>query len=305
VTGVLDGFATIGILIALGVLLAQLGIIDAAGRRTLSTLAFYVASPALLVTVLQDTDVSAIFSTGLVAMVVAVLVSSAIFGVVALLRREELGAAVVGTLCSAYANAGNLGLPIAAYALGDPASVAPLLLLQLLFLQPLALTLLDVATSPTRLPVGRILARPVTNPITVGSLLGLVLSLTGVRLPHAIGDPLDLVAGMAVPCMLLAYGVSLRLGPLPGRGVPPAELGLVVGLKMVVQPLVAYAVGRLLGLDDQMLLTVTVLAALPTAQNVYVIASRYERAALLARDSIFISTILSVPVILVAAVLLA
>jgi malonate transporter len=305
VTGVLDGFATIGILIALGILIAQLGLVDAAGQRTLTTLSFYVASPALLVTVLQDTDVGAIFSAGLVAMVLPGVVSAVIFGAVAVLRREELGASVIGTLCASYGNTGNLGLPIAAYALGDPASVAPLLLAQLLFLQPVALTLLDVATSPTRLSVGRILARPVTNPITVGSLLGVALSLTGIRLPHAIGDPLDLVASMAVPCMLLAYGVSLRLGPLPGRGVPPGELGLVVGLKMVVQPLAGYVMGRLLGLDDHMLLTVTVLAALPTAQNVYVIATRYERAAVLARDSIFISTILSVPVILVAAVLLA
>ncbi len=61
---------------------------------------------------------------------------------------------------------------------------------------------------------------------------------------------------------------------------------------MVVQPLAAYVVGRFaLGLDaEQALLAVTVLSALPTAQNVFVIASRYERGVLLARDSIFVST---------------
>ena len=49
----------------------------------------------------------------------------------------------------------------------------------------------------------------------------------------------------------------------------------------------------------------TVLSALPTAQNVFVIASRYDRATLLARDAIFVSTLASVPVVLLVTALLA
>ena len=50
--GVLAGFATIGIIIGLGFLLAQLRILDATAQGVLTRIAFYVASPALLVTVL-------------------------------------------------------------------------------------------------------------------------------------------------------------------------------------------------------------------------------------------------------------
>ncbi|MEV7429441.1 AEC family transporter [Nocardioides sp. NPDC092400] len=304
--GVFAGYATIASLIALGVLLAHLRVIDAAGQRTLSTLAFYVASPALLVTVLEDSDLGALFSGALVATTGAVLLTGLAYVALAALRRRPLGATVVGALCAAYVNAGNLGLPIAAYVLGDPALVAPTLLLQLLVLQPLALTLLDVDRSETRLSVRRILARPVTNPITVGSALGLGFALTGQQLPAAVHDPLALVGGMAVPSMLLAYGISLRLGPLPGRGVPPVELAGVVGLKLVLQPVLAYVLGRYaLDLSSAELLAVTVLAALPTAQNVFVIASRYEREPILARDAIFVSTLLSVPAVVLITALVA
>lgn len=304
--GVFAGFATIGIIIGLGILLAQLKVIDAAGQRTLSALAFYVASPALLVTVLEDSDLGAVFSGNLIATVAAVLVAGLTYLVVAVLRGQDLGGAVVGTLCSAYVNAGNLGLPIAAYVLGDPALVAPVLLLQLLVLQPLALTLLDVANSEHRLSARAIVSRPLTNPITIGSAIGLGFAITGLELPAAVHDPLALVGGMAVPAMLIAYGVSLRLGPLPGRGVPASELGLVTGLKMVVQPLTAYLVGRFaLGLDHDQLLAVTVLSALPTAQNVFVIAQRYDRSMLLARDAIFVSTLASVPVVVLITALIA
>ena len=304
--GVFAGFATIGLIIGLGILLAHLKVIDAAGQRTLSMLAFYVASPALLVTVLEDSDLGAVFSGNLVATVAAVLVAGLAYVAVAVVRGRDLGTTVIGTLCAAYVNAGNLGLPIAAYVLGDPALVAPVLLLQLLILQPLALTLLDAANSEHRLSVGAIVSRPLKNPITIGSALGLGFAITGLELPTAVHDPLSLVGGMAVPSMLIAYGVSLRLGPLPGRGVPASELALATGLKMVVQPLAAYVVGRFaLGLDAEQLLAVTVLSALPTAQNVFVIASRYERGVLLARDSIFVSTLASVPVVVLITALIA
>jgi len=144
-----------------------------------------------------------------------------------------------------------------------------------------------------------------TNPLTVGSLVGVLLSVTGWSLPQAIRDPLELIGAMAVPGMLLAYGISLRLGPPPGHGTSLWEIGWISALKLVVQPSAAYVVGRFaLGLEDTGLLAVTVLAALPTAQNIYVHATRYGRAEVLARDSIFVTTLLSVPVVFVIAAFL-
>jgi predicted permease len=116
-------------------------------------------------------------------------------------------------------------------------------------------------------------------------------------MPTYVYAPIELVAGMAVPAVLIAYGASLRLGPLPGRGAPPAELALVTALKLVAQPLAAYLVGRALGLDGAALLAVAVTGALPVANNRFVIASRYGRQQILARDATFVTTIGSVPVI--------
>jgi predicted permease len=150
-----------------------------------------------------------------------------------------------------------------------------------------------------------VLRRPLTTPLTVGSLIGLAIALTGVNLPAPVRDPLELVAAMAVPAMLLAYGVSLRLGPRPGLA-DAAELGTITALKLVVQPVASYALGRfVLDLEQPALLAVTVVAALPTAQNIFVHALRYQRRETLARDSIFITTVLSVPAILVVTALVA
>lgn len=310
--GVFHGFAIITLVIAVGMLLAQLGILDARTQEVLSKLTFYVGSPALLIGVLGSADVRTLFSTNLIASVSGVVVTATAQVLLArLMFRRAAGDIAIGAFCSSYVNAGNLGLPIAAYAIGDVSAIAPMLLVQLLILQPAGLAVLDVVTARAQRRMSRAeivraaLLRPVRNPMTIGSALGVVLSVTGWRLPSVLGDSVQMVGGLAVPCMLIAYGVSLRTGPLPGRGEDPAYLGVLVGLKLLVQPVVAWMVGAFaLGLSGQALLAVAVIAALPTAQNVFVFAVRYRTATVLARDAIFLSTILSVPAILLISALL-
>jgi malonate transporter len=311
VQGVLLGFVTIGAVIGLGILLAQFRILGADSQSLLVRLSFYVASPALMITVLSEADISRVFSANLLASVSSVVVVASIYLLLArLVWRRTAGDTVIGTFATAYVNAGNLGLPIAAYVLGDASLIAPMLLTQLLVLQPVGLAMLDMVTFRGRASISRwqqilrIFSRIVRNPLTVGSLLGLLLAVSGLQLPALIADPLHLVAGMAVPAMLLAFGVSLRLGPLPGAGEPPVQVASIVALKLLVQPSCAYLAARLLGLDGLDLLAVTVIAALPTAQNVFTLAVRYNAGIVLARDSIFLSTILSVPVLIIIAALL-
>ena len=281
------------------------------GQRLLIRIAFFVASPALMVTVLSRTDVSQLFSANLVASVTSVAVASITFVLLArLVWHRSASETVIGTFASAYVNAGNLGLPIAAYVLGDAALIAPMLLTQLLVLQPLGLIVLDFTTRPAenasrRRRVLSVLGRIVRNPLTVGSLLGLLLSVLRVPLPAPIFEPLQLIGGMAVPAMLLAYGVSLRLGPLPGSGEPPVQIATIVAIKLLLQPVVAYLMAQyVLHLDPHEVFAVTVIAALPTAQNVFTHAVRYRTGEILARDAIFCSTILSVPAIVLLTALL-
>ena len=311
--GVLAGFATITIVIGLGFLLAQLKILDATAQGVLTRVAFYVASPALMITVLGGTDIHRLFSANLIASLgsVAVVATTAVV-LARLLWKREAGDTVIAAFSAAYVNASNLGLPIAAYALGDAALVAPMLLAQLVILQPSGLAVLDAityvpdpGTSARRLLLIR-LSQPFRNPLAVGSLIGLLLALTGIKLPVIINAPLTLVGGIAVPSMLLAYGISLRLGPLPGAGEPRIQIATLATLKLVVQPAVAYLIGAyVVGLTSHDLLAVSVIAALPTAQNIFTFALRYDRGMILARDMIFVTTVLSVPVILIITWLLA
>jgi malonate transporter len=304
VGSVLEGFATIGVVIGVGALLAHLRILDLGAQQVLSRLSFYVASPALIVTLMARTDVSHVLGRQLLATVCGVVVPLFVYVVCArLVWRRGLGDTVIGGFASAYVNAGNLGLPVAAYVLGDATYVVPTLFLQLCFLTPIGLALLDHDERGSS-SLRTVALRPLTTPLTLSMLIGLVLSVTSTTIPEPVSAPLTLIGGMAVPAMLVAYGVSLRLGGGFGSGGPASEIALASALKLVVQPLVATVAGAAFGLTDHALLAVAIVSALPTAQNVFTYAIRYDRGRLLARDTILVTTTLCVPVTLgIAAVL--
>lgn len=304
--GVFTGFVTIGVVIGVGALLAHLRVVDVQAQHLLSRLAFFVASPALMVITLSHADVHAVLSANLVATSAGVVVTTGVYCALARwVWHRRLGDATIGALSASYVNAGNLGIPIASYVLGNAALVAPTLLLQLLFLQPLALAFLDADAHGRSGSPWQVLARPFKNPLTVGSLVGVLLSVTGVTLPAPVSGPLALIGNMAVPSMLIAYGIALRLGPGLGRAGSVSELATTSTLKLIVQPLVAWFVAaELIGVEGHALLAIVVTSALPTAQNIFVHATRYGRATVLARDTILITTVGAVPVILLVAALL-
>ena len=304
--GVLAGFATIGAIIGLGFLLAHLGVLRPDSELLLTRLVFFVATPALLFQTLSTGPVGQILSSGLAAAALSFVGTAAVYVVLArAVWRRSTGDTVVGAMSSAYVNAANLGLPITVYVLGTASFVAPVLLMQLLVITPLAFAVLDAVASERRPSLFGTITQPLRNPITVGSFLGLLCSLAGWQVPAPVAAPVGLIAGMAVPGVLLAYGVSLRLGPRPIAGGSGAELAVVCVLKLLVQPVLAYAAARwLFDLDGRALLAATVVAALPTAQNIFVYATRYDRSTTLARDSIFVTTVMSVPVLLTITALL-
>nr|WP_202558895.1 AEC family transporter [Streptomyces sp. SID5789] len=301
----MTGFAVIAVVIAVGYVLGLRGHLGPQGREVLTKLAFHVASPALLFTTLATADLSVVFSSRLLVTALSTVAVAGVFVAVGVARRWGVGRTTIGALCSGYVNSGNLGIPIAVYVLGDASLVAPVLLFQLVLVTPVAVTILDLSAGGGKGPLWRRLLTPVRNPIALGSLAGVAVAATGLRVPDAVMDPVTLIGNMSVPAVLLAFGISLCGSTMPMRGADREPVLLAVALKAVGQPAVAWALASgVFGLRGAQLLDVVVTSALPAAQNLYTYASTYGVGERLARDAILVSTVVSVPVLVgVAAVL--
>ncbi|MGO1544700.1 MAG: AEC family transporter [Gulosibacter sp.] len=306
--GVLEGFSVIGVIIAVGVVIDRTGWLGQHGRQVLNGLAFHVATPALLFGLMFNAELEVLFSDQFIATAASMVAMAVVYTIMGAIFRWGVGPTTVGAMASSYVNSGNLGIPIAVYVLGDGSLVAPVMLVQQLILGPVMLGILDV-TSATRkgrkLPWWQLVLRPFTNPVVLGSLLGLLLNIFEVTPPGFVLEPIALIGAMSVPAVLLAFGMSLRDNALPFRGKDRYQVGLATVLKTFIHPTVAWLLGVFVfDLDSVTLLAVVVVSALPTAQNIYTYAANYRVAESLARESILVTTILSVPVIFLVALLL-
>lgn len=302
---VLGGFLLLGSVVGVGYLLGRWGVLGPGAEVPLSRLSFAVAAPALLFTTLYDAEVATVMSP---AAGVAVLTATLIAVLYVAVARRALGSSgtetVIGMLCASYVNTNNLGIPLLILVVGSAAPIAPLLLFQVLVMLPISLTALDVLTTG-RGGGWRVLIGPVRNPYVMAVALGLLVSLIGWTPPGVLLDPLELLGAAAVPLMLVAFGISLHGAPAPGSGPGRYAVILAVALKAVAAPAIAFGIGAgILGLRGPELLTAVVLASLPTAQNIFIHAVRYDTSVATARDAILLSTVLSLPVILLAATLI-
>lgn len=302
--GVLTGFAVVGLAVVVGYVIARIDLLGPHARPVLSRLTFFVLSPFLLFVVLARADVKTLFSALLpVSMLAAAVIILAFALVSTFLLRRPLGETVIGALSAGQVNSNNIGIPISLYMLGNAAFSAPVILFQLLVLMPIALALLDATTSGSRSP-RRILTQTAKNPMLIGSALGVLVAVLGVDLPPIVFDPLQLIANACVPVLLMSYGMSLygqRVLTEPGRRV---DVVIASALKLVGMPLVAWLIATAFALPPDQVLIVVVLAALPTAQNVFNYAQRYGVGEILSRDVVFISTVGCLPVLFCLALLL-
>jgi malonate transporter and related proteins len=280
------GFVVVGALIAVGYLVARIDLLGDQARIVLGRLTFFVLSPVLLFSVLAHADVHTLFSALLPVSAIAALVMIAGYALVARLAwRRPLAETVIGALGAGQVNANNIGLPLSLYLLGSAAYPAPVVLMQLLLLTPVALSLLDAATSGQR-ALGPILRRTALNPLVIGAILGAIVSIAQVPVPRIVMEPFDVLAAACVPILLIGYGMSLRgQRVLSARG-RRRDVLVATALKLIAMPVLAWALARFVfGLSPHDVLVVTVLAALPTAQNVFNYAQRYDVGETVARAS--------------------
>lgn len=295
--GVLLGYTIILTVIGAGYVLARTGVIGkGAERLVLNRVAFYAATPALLFVVLAKSPPQDIFTPVLAVAALSASTTAAIFIAISVVWfRKSVAETAVGAASSSYVNSNNIGLPIGIYVLGTGAYVPPILVLQLVVFTPIILA----AMSSGGVVRGTIKA--LSSPIVVGSILGLLVSIFGLSVPSLIMEPLTILSGASIPMILLSFGASLHTSE--GLKIR-AETASATLLKIAGMPVIAWLFATLLGLSAEHTYAAVILAALPTAQNVYNYAATYRVGEVVARDAVVVTTFAALPAMLVISLLL-
>lgn len=300
VLGVLSGYASISAVIAVGYLIRRVDFLDAGSESTLNRVTVFVATPALYFAVLARTDISLLVSPYALATLVALLVTACLAVVALTLGRRKPGARAATLLVGASINpnSGNIGIPIGVAVLGSATFLSPVILLQVVLITPAILLL--VTLRQRNASVRRTLIAAAFNPLVLAAVAGAAVSAFSWSLPPALLAPIDLLGDASIPLMLLAFGMSLR-GARPWAQLHGETWIILVPtiMKTLVLPLTAFVVGLALGVSGTELLALVIVGALPVAQNLYALAHTYKAAPDAVRSIVILSTILSLPVLVV------
>lgn len=297
--GVIEGFTIIAIIIGTGYLFRKSKVVDDGANIVLNKFSFFIGYPCLMFTLLQQRDIHAVFG---VSIVVAIISASVIVSIFLLINHYFLhlkaSEKIITLMSSAYLNSNNIGLAVATYVLKDPLIVGPFLVFQVALFSPILLVLLDkqkCKENNVNLNIKNIILTPVRNPIIIGVVVGLLFSWTKWKLPAFLEQPFDMFSNCAVPCVLVAYGMSLHGMQLFTKKLSKLELNSLIItflLKMVIMPISTYLIAHFLfHIEGSLLNSLVVLSALPSAQNVNNYAVVYNKGVTFARDIVFLTTI--------------
>ena len=175
-----------------------------------------------------------------------------------------------------FSNNVLLGLPLARVTLGEAAipSVALVIAFNAMILWSLVTISIEWARhgSLSLQGFGKTLRGVLTNPLIASIIAGLLFGLTGWTLPGALDTPLSMVAQAASPMAMIALGMGLaEYGVREGWRVS-VSISLV---KLIIQPLVVYALACALHLPPMETRVVVLLASMSVGANVYLMSRQF------------------------------
>nr|WP_305794429.1 AEC family transporter [Halomarina rubra] len=286
------------VVLGLGVAGRSVGLLTDRRADLLTTVAFYVALPALVFGSTAGQDLGEVLEPRLVVGYWTVLFAVVAVGWVVHRRESSSAVRSVAVVQSYHGNLGFLGLPIVAAAFGSGVVTAKAsLLLGVGALTQVPLTLgvfafLTDAETDLRAEVRGFL----TNPVLLSLGAGLAVAALGVPVPEPVSAGLGVLAELALPVALLAIGASLSFDR---DAVDRSTVGSVVAVKMLVMPAVALLVFWALAADPSTTRAGVVMLAMPTAVSTFVYASELGGDADLASTNVFVTTVASVASVLV------
>ncbi|MEP2943780.1 MAG: AEC family transporter [Hyphomicrobiales bacterium] len=285
-------FAVIG----LGIFAVRTNMIDASAAKIINVFVFNFTMPALVISGLARQDFDALIDGRfLFGWALAGLLLFAIGGIISrLFFSGKIGEFAVTGQASSIGNNGFLGFPLLAAAFSDEglriASTA--LLIDLMLIIPISIAILEASGGGNaRDTFKRVVKGALFNPFIFAIFIGFFLSATGIGLPGPSERFVEFLAGAAGPAALFALGISLAKLRFEGD---ITSIFVISFLKLILHPLAVFFALTFLEVDGKSIAIGVVLASLPVAGNVFVIAQQYDVMVRRASSAILISTIAAI-----------
>lgn len=287
-----ERLGAIGMILVLGYFLGKRKMISLETNRQLVNLLLSVFMPASLFMAFpgefSEETLSLFFSGlvgGVVVMLLLILVSKVIFmkGVYKGELRYESQFAFV------FNNATFLGYPIVATTFGETGVIA---YCGFIIAFNVALFSYGIWLFERRVTM-KLLFEVVKNPNIIAVLLGMVVYLTGLKLPSFATDAVSFVGNATTPLSVICVGYMLSRADFR-KIIKKWRLILTCILQLVLAPVITFFALRLLHFPGEVVAVCTLIQALPTATSLGLFATKYNGNEIESSELVAISTLFSI-----------
>src|SRR5450755_1351551 len=241
----------------------------------------YVSLPALLFGIMSKTPFEELnnppflvaTTLGTMCAFALALLSGRIIG------RLSFREATLAGLSGGYGNIGYMGPGLALAVLGAKAAAPTALIfccdsIFLFSIVPLLIAVTDGKHRPLLHTLGVVVRQIALNPLIMSACAGALAAALHIHPPVAVDNMLLFLQNAAAPVALFVLGVTVALRPF---GRVPWEVPGVIAVKLLIHPLVVFGLMLLLGPFAQpWAATAVLMASLPPALNVFVIARQND-----------------------------
>ena len=281
------------LVMALGYGTRRLGWLRREEISTINKIAFRIFLPCLLYYNIYCSDLSGSFDPLLMAYAVGgvLLTFGLALGYTLLTEKlpERRGVLIQGMFRSNYV---IMGIPVATALLGADqlGTVSILIAVIVPLFNMLAVVVLEVFRGQKPKPL-HILGQIAKNPLVIGSVLGILTLVAGIRLPHILEQTIQSVSAIASPLQLFLLGAFFQFSGLKAYR---RELVTVSIAKLIVSPGLFLGLGALLGFRGVAFVSLIGIFASPTAVNSFTMAQQMGGDAELAGDIVVTTSAASI-----------
>ena len=281
------------LVMALGYGTRRLGWLRREEISTINKIAFRIFLPCLLYYNIYCSDLSGSFDPLLMAYAVGgvLLTFGLSLGYTLLTEKlpERRGVMIQGMFRSNYV---IMGIPVVTALLGADqlGTVSILIAVIVPLFNMLAVVVLEVFRGQKPKPL-HILGQIAKNPLVIGSVLGILTLVAGIRLPHILEQTIQSVSAIASPLQLFLLGAFFQFS---GLKTYRRELVTVSIAKLIVSPGLFLGLGALLGFRGVAFVSLIGIFASPTAVNSFTMAQQMGGDAELAGDIVVTTSAASI-----------
>jgi hypothetical protein len=296
---VLNSALPIFSLILTGFLCGYFSVFDRTATDNLNRFAVYLALPSLMFVAMSKITPDQVRQLGFVgAFCGGFSITFAVAFAISRFRGRRVANASIEGLDAGYSNVGFMGIPMCLLVFGPesaPASIiATLFTACILFLFAVVMVEIDLQKGRSFRATGaKVGCSLLSSPLLIAPVAGLIVGLSGVRVPAPFESFTTLLGGAASPVALVCIGLFLAQESVVSHDA--ASIGILVAMKLVLQPAItAFLAFHVFTMPPLWSHSAVILSALPIGSGPFTIAKLYGLEAGVTSGSILASHMVGV-----------